>query len=112
MLSRIATGFLLLPFGGMLLLSSTAVAQQAQAGAGDATSVATPSENADGPPKSLGHGTLAQAEHSAEATAHKSVSDPNNQLGTSLQGRTRPVVSAEANSESASSAAQPAVPAQ
>lgn len=31
----------------------------------------------------------AQAEHSAEATAHKSLNDPNNQLGTSLQGRTR-----------------------
>ena len=39
----------------------------------------------------LGEGSKAQAEHSAQATAHKSVSDPNNQLGTSLQGRTRPV---------------------
>ena len=31
----------------------------------------------------------AQAEHSAAATAHKTLADPNNQLGTSLSGRTR-----------------------
>src|SRR3569833_1865611 len=31
----------------------------------------------------------AQAEHSSAATAHKTLSDPNNQLGTSLSGRTR-----------------------
>jgi hypothetical protein len=47
----------------------------------------------------LGHGTKAQAEHSAEATAHKTVNDPNNQLGTSLQGRTRPVADAGAGSQ-------------
>jgi len=44
-----------------------------------------------GTPVQLGEGSKTQAEHSAQATAHKSVSDPNNQLGTSLQGRTRPV---------------------
>ena len=38
-------------------------------------------------------------EHSAEATAHKSVNDPNNQLGTSLQGRTRPVAGADVGSQ-------------
>jgi hypothetical protein len=31
----------------------------------------------------------AQAEHSSAATAHKTLNDPNNQLGTSLSGRTR-----------------------
>jgi len=50
-------------------------------------------------PRDLGHGTKAEAEHSAEATAHKSVNDPNNQLGTSLQGRTRPVVDADAKTQ-------------
>lgn len=37
----------------------------------------------------VANGTTAKAKHSAEATAHKTVRDPNNQLGTSLQGRTR-----------------------
>src|SRR4051812_36399957 len=37
----------------------------------------------------LVNGTTDQAKHSAEATAHKTLNDPNNQLGTSLQGRTR-----------------------
>jgi hypothetical protein len=50
----------------------------------------------------LGQGTKAQAEHSAEATAHKSVNDPNNQLGTSLQGRTRPIVGAVSQPNGAS----------
>jgi hypothetical protein len=49
---------------------------------------------ADAAPQQLGRGTEAQAEHSAQATAHKSLNDPNNQLGTSLQGRTRPVAGA------------------
>ena len=40
-------------------------------------------------------GTKAEAEHSAEVTARKSVSDPNNQRGTSLQGRTRPIAGAD-----------------
>jgi len=52
-------------------------------------------------PRDLGHGTKAEAEHSAEATAHKSLNDPNNQLGTSLQGRTRPVVDADAKTTDA-----------
>ena len=112
MLSRMSMEFMALAFGGLLILGSPAVAQQTQAGGGDAAPVTVPSDDADGPPRSLGQGTLAQAEHSAEATAHKSVSDPNNQLGTSLQGRTRPVVSADANPENKASPAQPAVPAQ
>jgi len=45
-------------------------------------------------PNLLRPGTKAEAEHSAEATARKSVSDPNNQRGTSLQGRTRPIAGA------------------
>src|ERR1044072_7471396 len=50
-------------------------------------------------PQQLGHGTKAQAQHSAEATAHKSGKDPNNQRGTSLQGRTRPVLDAGAGTQ-------------
>lgn len=57
---------------------------------------------------SLGQGTKAQAEHSAEATAHKSVGDPNNQLGTSLQGRTRPVAGADVASQNTASTERPA----
>jgi len=49
----------------------------------------------------LGEGTKAQAEHSAEATAHKSLKDPNNQLGTSLQGRTRPILGAGSPNQTA-----------
>jgi hypothetical protein len=112
MVGRVSTEFLALSLGGMIILSSPAVAQQADAGAGDETSVMPPSDNADGPPKNLGQGTLAQADHSAEATAHKSVNDPNNQLGTSLQGRTRPVPSADASPQNGAPASQPAVPAQ
>lgn len=48
-----------------------------------------------GAPPNLGQGTKAQAQHSAEATAHKSLHDPNNQLGTSTSGRTRPIVQAD-----------------
>jgi len=51
-----------------------------------------PLEQAAAP--NLGQGTKAQAEHSAEATAHKSLNDPNNQMGTSASGRTRPIVEA------------------
>ena len=46
-------------------------------------------------PNLLRPGTKAEAEHSAEVTARKSVSDPNNQRGTSLQGRTRPIAGAD-----------------
>lgn len=52
-------------------------------------------QQATAPPAILGEGTKEQAEHSAEATAHKSLKDPNNQLGTSLSGRTRPVAGTE-----------------
>ena len=50
----------------------------------------------------LGQGTKAQAEHSAEATAHKTIADPNNQQGTSLQGRTRPVAGSQNDTASTS----------
>ena len=66
----------------------------AQADAAQANNVPADPATAAPPsaaPVQLGEGNKAQAEHSAQATAHKSVSDPNNQLGTSLQGRTRPV---------------------
>ncbi|HET7085223.1 MAG TPA: hypothetical protein VFI23_10665 [Rhizomicrobium sp.] len=55
----------------------------------------------------LGQGTKAQAEHSAEATAHKSLNDPDNQLGTSLQGRTRPVVEASGSQNNSAAAGAP-----
>jgi hypothetical protein len=60
----------------------------------------------------LGEGTKAQAEHSAEATAHKSLKDPNNQLGTSLQGRTRPIAGAETpfENQTAQNQTEPAAP--
>ena len=56
----------------------------------------------------LGQGTKAQAEHSAQATAHKSLNDPNNQLGTSLQGRTRPIVEANGSQNTPAPAVTPA----
>ena len=79
--------------------------------AGSAPSEAT--APADSPaatdqPKNLGQGTKAQAEHSAEATAHKSLNDPNNQLGTSLQGRTRPIAQADESSQAGATTAEDA----
>jgi hypothetical protein len=95
---------------GASILATPAVAQPADT-AGTPAEVTAPDENgspvADEQPKNLGQGTKAQAEHSAEATAHKSVSDPNNQLGTSLQGRTRPIAGADVDSQATASAAQP-----
>ena len=100
---------------GAFILVTPVVAQPADAG-GAPAEAAVPDANgpppADGQPKSLGQGTKAQAEHSAEATAHKSVSDPNNQLGTSLQGRTRPIAGADADSLATASNAEPAADAQ
>jgi len=99
-----------LSFCGAFVFGTAAVAQTAGAD-GAAPEIAAPEENgsqiAAEQPKNLGQGTKAQAEHSAEATAHKSVSDPNNQLGTSLQGRTRPIAGAEADSQATASIAQP-----
>jgi hypothetical protein len=92
---------------GILILSQPALAQTVDEKAATAgpTLLADPSgtraseepTEAASPP--LGQGTKTQAEHSAEATAHKSVNDPNNQLGTSLQGRTRPVADSNVDSQ-------------
>ena len=96
--------FMTLALGGALSFSSGSLAQDAGAQGTDANAVTPQSDTAteqpaSSPPAKLGQGTLgqgtkAEAEHSAEATAHKSLNDPNNQLGTSLQGRTRPVAGA------------------
>ena len=105
---------------GVFALSSPALAQSA--GAEDVPAGAAAPAATDSPPANdqttevasahLGQGTKAEAEHSAEATAHKSVSDPNNQLGTSLQGRTRPIAGADVSSQSIASGAPPAAGAQ
>jgi hypothetical protein len=98
---------------GAFVLSTPALAQTADAASSPAgapaESASPPADEqvADSAPAKLGQGTKAQAEHSAEATAHKSVNDPNNQLGTSLQGRTRPVAEADAGSQGAAPAAPP-----
>ncbi len=69
--------------------------QAQQTGIGDHQTETTDQNLGQNSGPKLGEGTKAQAEHSAEATAHKSLKDPNNQLGTSLQGRTRPIAGAE-----------------
>jgi hypothetical protein len=103
-----------LSLSGAVIFATPGLAQPADTANTPAEATASDesaSPPADGQPKSLGQGTKAQAEHSAEATAHKSVSDPNNQFGTSLQGRTRPVAGADAGSQdTASTAPSPAVP--
>ena len=96
---------LLLSLCSVAMLATSAFAQSA----GETQSAAAPASPADNGTTSrqpgetasanLGHGTEAQAEHSAEATAHKTLNDPNNQLGTSLQGRTRPVAGADKGSQ-------------
>jgi hypothetical protein len=90
---------------GIFVLGTPALAQavdEKQATAGP-TLLTEPGSASDQPADAvsppLGQGTKAQAEHSAEATAHKSVNDPNNQLGTSLQGRTRPIADADVESQ-------------
>jgi hypothetical protein len=97
-----------LSFCGAFLLATPVVAQQPDAAAPTQAGDDSASPPADGQPKNLGQGTKAQAEHSAEATAHKSLNDPNNQLGTSLQGRTRPIAGAEADPQATASNAAPA----
>ena len=94
---------------GAFVLATPAFAQTADAASTPAESASPPADEnvADSAPAKLGQGTKAQAEHSAEATAHKSVNDPNNQLGTSLQGRTRPIAEADAGSQGAAPAAAP-----
>jgi len=92
--------FMMLALSGALSFSSGSLAQDAGAQGTDANAVTPQSDTATEQPASsapakLGEGTKAEAEHSAEATAHKSLNDPNNQLGTSLQGRTRPVAGAD-----------------
>src|ERR1044072_753433 len=95
----------ILPVFGFLVISGSAFAQAENAAAPEPAIQSDAAEQpAQAAPKDLGQSTKAQAEHSAEATAHKSVSDPNNQLGTSLQGRTRPVVNADAKDTNVTSA--------
>lgn len=105
--------FMALALCGASILGTPAFAQSVDA---ETVPAGTPAESASPPASepatevaspSLGQGTKAQAEHSAEATAHKSVSDPNNQLGTSLQGRTRPVAEADAGSQNTAAEPQP-----
>ena len=91
-----------LVLGSVLAFSSGSLAQSADTQGADANAATPQIDNptateqpANSAPANLGQGTKAQAEHSAEATAHKSLNDPNNQLGTSLQGRTRPVAGAD-----------------
>ena len=56
-------------------------------------------ESADAPGADLKNvqGPDAQAVKSADATAHKTVFDPNDQLGTSTQGRIKPVPGASSD---------------
>jgi hypothetical protein len=105
--------FMALSLCGAFVLGTPALAQSVDS---EAAPAGGPAEGASPPAveqatevasPNLGQGTKAQAEHSAEATAHKSVSDPNNQLGTSLQGRTRPVAEADAGPQNMPSTAQP-----
>src|ERR1700674_3509569 len=97
MSSFINRGLMALSLSGAFVLSSSALAQTVDEKAATAspTSLTERGSASERPTEAaspnLGQGTKAQAEHSAEATAHKTVSDPNNQLGTTLQGRTRPV---------------------
>jgi hypothetical protein len=109
------------PLFGVFVLAASAMAQSADPQAAeqsDATAAPTPL-TASAPPAiddttrpleqaaapNLGQGTKAQAEHSAEATAHKSLNDPNNQMGTSASGRTRPIVQADGTPQPLPSAA-------
>ena len=105
---------------GSLVLSTPALAQTVgeknvaagltlQTEPGNTRADEQPTEAA---PPQLGHSTKAQAEHSAEATAHKTVNDPNNQLGTSLQGRTRPVAGAGVGSQNDTATSTPEAGAQ
>jgi len=92
--------FMALSLSGALSFSSGSLAQGANAQGADANTATPQSDTAteqpaSSAPEKLGQGTKAEAEHSAQATAHKSLNDPNNQLGTSLQGRTRPVAGAD-----------------
>ena len=90
-------------FGAILLFAPAASAQKVeQPVPADSPSQTEPSnppaseQPVEAPsPNLLRPGTKAEAEHSAEVTARKSVSDPNNQRGTSLQGRTRPIAGAD-----------------
>jgi hypothetical protein len=107
MLSFINKVLMALSLCGAFVLSSSAFAQtvdEKDAAAGPTLLTEHSSDPASEKPKEaaspqLGQGTKVQAEHSSEATAHKTVNDPNNQLGTSLQGRTRPVAGAGDDSQ-------------
>ena len=87
-------------FGALVLCASAALAQKVErpimADPASQIEASTPPASEQPvealSPNLLRPGTKAEAEHSAEVTARKSVNDPNNQRGTSLQGRTRPIV--------------------
>ena len=95
----------LLSLCSAIILGSSALAQsptrnEVAAGPAPPAESGDPSQQrTDAASPHLGQGTQAQAEHSAEATAHKTINDPNNQLGTSLQGRTRPVAGSGGRSQ-------------
>jgi hypothetical protein len=112
---------------GIFILTTSAIAQEADQAVDQQEATAAPVPLTQNAPRAesdqaaaseqsseqsleakLGQGTKAQAEHSAQATAHKSVNDPNNQLGTSLQGRTRPIVEANGAQTNPAPAVTPA----
>jgi hypothetical protein len=105
-MARFANKLAFLSLCGAFILSHPSLAQNANEEAPAGSSLPeqanpAPAANdagqpATAAPQQLGQSTEAEAKHSAEATAHKSLTDPNNQLGTSLQGRTRPVAGAAA----------------
>jgi hypothetical protein len=106
MLGFTAKVLMALSLCGAVVLSGPAPAQTVDEKG--ATAATLPTDSGSTPPSEkptdaasphLGQGTQAQAEHSAEATAHKTINDPNNQLGTSLQGRTRPVAGTDVGSQ-------------
>jgi len=87
------------------LMQNLPPAQSDQAPASEQSSEQSLDASGESSGPKLGQGTKAQAEHSSEVTAHKSLNDPNNQLGTSLQGRTRPIVEANGSQNTPAPAA-------
>jgi hypothetical protein len=77
---------------GTLAVSASLPARAVETDMNNVTAMASADQNAKGPACGedvWSNSATAQAEHSAEATAHKTLHDPNNQLGTTLSGRTR-----------------------
>jgi hypothetical protein len=90
--------------------SASASLPPAQTGADESDNAKTQAANApagaDEPGLEHGekNGTSPQAVHSAEATARKTVADPNNQQGKSVSGRTLPDNGAASTTASADTA--------